>query len=130
MSRSGYEDIDDNWRLIRWRGAAAAAVKGKRGQKFLRELAGYLDAMPEKQLIAYAMEKDGHYCTLGVVGKARGIVLGEDQEFEAVGEAFDISGTLAAEIMDKNDDGGPYCESPECRWTRMRAWVQDNLKEG
>lgn len=55
MSRSGYADwCDDNWAMIRWRGAVASAVRGKRGQAFLRELATTLDAMPEKRLIGGA----------------------------------------------------------------------------
>lgn len=54
MSRSGYsDDYDgDNWDLIRWRGAVTSAIRGKRGQAFLREALAALDAMPEKQLIA------------------------------------------------------------------------------
>lgn len=42
MSRSGYtDDCDDQWALIRWRGAVNSAIKGKRGQQALR---GRLDA--------------------------------------------------------------------------------------
>jgi hypothetical protein len=53
MSRSGYtEDCEDQWQLIRWRGAVRSAIRGKRGQAFLRELLAALDAMPEKRLIA------------------------------------------------------------------------------
>lgn len=53
MSRSGYsEDYDgDHWDLIRWRGAVASSIRGKRGQAFLREALAALDAMPEKKLI-------------------------------------------------------------------------------
>ena len=40
MSRSGYSDDLDNWDLIRWRGQVSSAIRGKRGQGFLRELAG------------------------------------------------------------------------------------------
>ena len=31
MSRSGYEDGLEMWDLIRWRGAVASAIRGKRG---------------------------------------------------------------------------------------------------
>lgn len=43
MSRSGYSDDCDHIEL--WRAAVDAAVSGKRGQAFLRELLGALDAM-------------------------------------------------------------------------------------
>jgi hypothetical protein len=46
MSRSGYSDDHSEWDLIRWRGAVASAIRGKRGQAFLRELLVALDAMP------------------------------------------------------------------------------------
>ncbi|KGC50992.1 hypothetical protein DO66_5867 [Burkholderia pseudomallei] len=36
MSRSGYSDDCGGWSLIRWRGAVNSAIKGARGQKFLR----------------------------------------------------------------------------------------------
>ena len=42
MSRSGYSDSLENWDLIRWRGQVASAIRGKRGQQLLKELA---DAM-------------------------------------------------------------------------------------
>lgn len=59
MSRHGYTDsCDDNFALIRWRGAAKSAIRGKRGQAFLRELLAALDAMPEKRLIARELVDD------------------------------------------------------------------------
>ena len=53
MSRSGYHDGIDQWDLIRWRGAVASAIRGKRGQAFLREMLDALDALPEPKLIAH-----------------------------------------------------------------------------
>src|ERR1700675_4829762 len=89
MSRSGYTDeMDDQWALICWRGAVASAIRGKRGQAFLREMLTALDAMPEKQLIYEELEiqksmshwgihDTGEVCALGSVGKARGIDMSE-----------------------------------------------------
>lgn len=56
MSRSGYTDDgwDDEsaqWAAIRYAGALKSAVRGKKGQAFLRELLAALDAMPVKRLI-------------------------------------------------------------------------------
>ena len=55
MSRSGYSDEGSSWDTIRWRGAVAAALRGKRGQQVLAEILAALDAMPEKELIAEAL---------------------------------------------------------------------------
>src|SRR5690348_2829748 len=80
MSRSGYSDSLDQWDLIRWRGAVASAIRGKRGQAFLREALAALDALPEKRLVAgelvVAEGDDGiaaeaNACLLGAVGLRR-----------------------------------------------------------
>lgn len=66
MSRSGYcDDYDcDPLPLGRWRGQVASAIRGKRGQAFLRELVAALDAMPEKRLIANDLEQAGNVCAI------------------------------------------------------------------
>ena len=130
MGRSGYSEVDDNWALIRWRGCVASAIRGARGQKLLRELAAALDAMPEKRLVAGALQDGGDYCALGVVGAARGVDLDpiDSTDQEAVAAAFDIARPLAAEIAFENDEGGSWHgETPEDRWSRMRAWVASKL---
>jgi len=113
MSRSGYnDDFDscDNWGTIRWRGAVASAIRGQRGQAFLRELAAALDAMPEKELAAGLFQTaDGEFCTLGVISAARGIdlsVVDPEDDFcrEAIAKLLGIAPALAAEIMFENDD--------------------------
>ncbi len=133
MSRSGYsDDVDDNWAMIRWRGAVTAATKGKRGQSLLKEMAAALDAMPIKRLIASELvAKDGEVCALGAVAKARALdVSGIDpQDRELVAKKFDIAEALAAEIMYENDnDFGYWNEEPEQRWRRVRKWVAENLR--
>jgi hypothetical protein len=45
MSRSGYSDDLDPLALGRWRGRVASAMRGKRGQAFLREMLAAMDAM-------------------------------------------------------------------------------------
>lgn len=50
MSRSGYcDDGENGWATICWRGAVKSALRGKRGQSFLLELAEAMDAMPTKR---------------------------------------------------------------------------------
>lgn len=60
MSRSGYDyDYDvDQWATIRYGGMLASAIRGRRGQGFLRDLAEAMDAMPEKRLIAHDLIRD------------------------------------------------------------------------
>lgn len=155
MSRSGYcDDIDDPLQLGRWRAQVASAIRGKRGQAFLRELAAAMDAMPEKVLIADALiDEDGDCCTIGVVCKARGIEASkiDYEEPEEVGAAVGIARQMAAEIEYLNDEVGdrfeqvavpkpadkPWhpgwewrrvAETPEERWVRMRKWVESQIR--
>ena len=130
MSRSGYTDDCDGWAMIRWRGAVASSIRGKRGQEFLRELAAAMDAMPEKALIAHELkDADGDFCTLGVIGAARGIDMTkiDPEDRDSVSAAFGISPAMAAEIVFENDEAGWWNEAPEIRWARMRQWVEANL---
>lgn len=128
MSRSGYSYDCDRWELIRWRGAVASAIRGARGQAFLRELASAMDAMPDKRLGRGEIfdEDNGCVCALGVVAQARGNDLDHDFDREESERWFGIAEALAAEIMHENDDGGPpllHDETPEKRWLRVREWV-------
>lgn len=128
MSRSGYTDDIGGWALIRWRGAVVAAIRGKRGQELLREMAAALDSMPVKELVESRLEKNGQYCALGVVGLVRGIKLSDldPDDYVGVASAFGISQALAREIVYVNDEG--YADSPRDRWKVVREWVEEHLK--
>lgn len=159
MSRHGYTDDgdDDPLALGRWRAQVKSAIRGKRGQAFLRELAAAMDAMPVKELIASELvNKDGDCCTIGVVCKARGIDVSKiDYECpESVGAAVGIAHQMAAEIEYYNDEYGERFErydlpvnpdakpsqwqpkygwnrieeTPAERWQRMRDWVAKKIK--
>lgn len=131
MSRSGYSDDWMDWSTICWRGAVASALRGKRGQAFLRELADAMDAMPERVLIADSLRtEDGCMCTLGVVGAARRMDLEslDPQDREAVAGAFGIAPAMAAEVVYMNDEAAWSAETTSERWTRMRAWVTEQIK--
>lgn len=139
MSRSGYCDDDDgDGRIAMWRGQVASASRGKRGQRFFRELIEALDALPEKRLVTDALIKEGEVCALGALGLKRGLPI-EDidpNDPDTVGAKFDIAHQLAAETVYVNDEcsigkyvEGKYVpETPEQRWQRMRAWAVSNLK--
>lgn len=146
MSRHGYrddgwDDAEGQWQMIRWRGAVTSALRGKKGQAFLRELIAALDALPEKKLITRALvDHDGCACALGAVALARRMELPpmpdpdlEDYDLEEWWECnmptFGIADALEKEIMYENDDGGRYGETPEMRWQRMRRWAERHLIE-
>ena len=130
MSRSGYLEYDDDLQLGRWRGQVASAIRGRRGQALLAELAAAMDAMPEKELITgQLIDQDGSCCTLGVVCRARGIDVEQVDQYcpEEVGALVGVAEQLAAEIAFLNDEAGCSDETPEQRWTRMRRWVGRHL---
>lgn len=133
MNRSQYsDDVNDDLQFGRWRGQVASAIRGKRGQAFLRELADAMDGMAEKVLIAEELiDENGDCCTIGVVCKARGldVTTVDIEDPEAVGALVGIAHQLAAEIEYLNDDWKR--ESPEARWVRMRKWVDSHcIKSG
>lgn len=131
MSRSGYSDECDNeWALIRWRGAVASAICGRRGQALLKEMANALDAMEDKSLIANEFGADGAYCALGVVGKSRGIAMDglDPLDRAAVALTFGIAPALAAEIMYVNDEVG-WGLTPQQRFHYVRRWIQEHITE-
>ncbi len=131
MNRAAYSDDcgEDQWALIRWRGAVASAIKGKRGQAFLREMLEALDAMPEKRLIREELAKDGAVCAIGSVGAKRGVDMSalDPGDHYRLSEVFGIPNALVREIEYTNDDCW-YGETPERRFDRMRKWVVDQLR--
>ena len=109
MSRSGLseDDGDDPLAFGRWRGAVKSAISGNRGQTFLRELATALDAMPEKVLVAGELQaEDGCLCTLGVIGKARGLDLEsmDVDDYDSIAGSLNVNAKIAQEIMWENDE--------------------------
>lgn len=134
MSRSGYYDdgSDGAWSLIRWRGAVASAIRGKRGQAFLHEMIAALDALPQPRLIVGELEQAGEVCAIGSVGRQRGLNMADIdiEDREQLAEAFGIATAMAAEIMYENDEACFRPETPEQRFQRMRAWAVACLAPG
>jgi hypothetical protein len=130
MSRSGYSEDLENWSLIRWRGQVMSAIRGKRGQAFLRELVEALEAMPEKALIKNELqEANGQVCALGALGVKRGVdmALLDPEDAEGVASAFNIAPQLAQEVIFENDEQ-LYNATPERRWEWMHSWAKGHLK--
>jgi hypothetical protein len=132
LSRSGYNDDwpEDNAAYL-YRGAVASALRGKRGQRFLKEMLAALDAMPEKALIAEELEYDGEVCALGAVGKARGVDMSKmsADDYSTVAGKFGIAEAMAREIVYMNDKDAWSNETPEQRWSRMRAWIAGEIRD-
>ena len=130
MNRSGYIVQDNFWDYVRWRGAVASALRGRRGQAFLREMLAALDAIPEKVLVAEAfVTADGHCCAMGAVAKARGIDGStiDPEDTETVAKTLGLAEAMVRELAYLNDGDNILwvrrSETPEERWVRMRAWV-------
>lgn len=136
MSRSGYDDNCDGRELDLWRGAVASAIRGRRGQAFLREMLAALDALPVHQLIYGFLRSDGDewhdggVCALGAVGARRGMDLEllDPHDRERTAAAFGISEALTAEVEYVNDEGTWADETPKQRWERVRAWVVEQIR--
>ena len=114
MSRHGYTedepwDVADMLRQAGWRQAVRNAIKGKRGQAFLRELRDALEAMPVHELAAQSFTRGGEVCALGSVMLKRGLdasaieMVEDDDESEPVYEEaaamLKIAPCMAAQIM-------------------------------
>lgn len=136
MSRSGYSDDYDNWANIKWRGQVASAIRGKRGQQFLRDLIDALDNLPVKVLITEDLYRGQYYCAIGAVGLKRKVNMAglDPHDTESVAGRFDIADQLVREVVYENDEcGWDYGrngrETPRQRWERMRAWAVARLNK-
>ena len=130
MERANYSEDSDGWDLIRWRGAVASAVRGKRGQAFLGELVETLESMPDKKLIAGELETTEGVCAIGAVGVRRGVQLEhlDPNDYDTLSRIFGIAPALVREIEFENDDY--WCSDPERRHTRILEWARASIREG
>jgi len=159
MSRSGLsDDCDEQWMLALYRARVANATRGRRGQRFFRELLAALDAMPEKELHAHTFDDglvaggdvvvDGGCCALGTLARARGMdITNADPDDDSVAmdlaQIFDVADVLTREVIWANDEWsrstpikddagrtvGWKPETPAERWTRMRSWVDAQIRK-
>lgn len=129
MSRSGY--TEDCEYLELYRNSVERALKGKRGQKFLRELAEAMDTMAVHELHAgTVLDAEGGVCAMGTVCIKRGLeIVPEFDDPWVVAEYLGITKSMASEIAWINDEANLRNETPSERWTRVRKWVEDNLQK-
>lgn len=132
MGRSAYsEDMDNNWEMIMWRGAVASAIRGKRGQDFLRKLLAALNALPDKRLIEGELEADGEVCAIGSVGRMQGIDMSllDPDDYDGIASTFGISPALVREIEYVNDEWLNRRATPEERFESVRKWVVGQIRD-
>lgn len=129
MNRSEYSDGLTNWSLIRYRGQVASAIRGARGQAFLRSLRDAMDAMPEKVLIRDELVFNGQHCALGVALASRGIDPDSiPDDHTTLAAKLNIAESLVREIQYENDEDFWGVPTPEGRWRRVRQWVEENIR--
>lgn len=157
MGRSGYseydgDDAESQWAYIRARGATASALRGHRGQRFLRRLAEALDSMPVKALCRIPTASDGpldtktwkripppgadrlglpdgRVCVLGAIVRASG---GNSAEVDAtdhdgLGRMLDIAPRIVRELEWMNDDRYADVGDDAARWKYLREWVSEHI---
>ena len=115
-----------------WRGRVASAMRGKRGQKLLRDCLAALDEMPEKRLIkGELVDPEGQVCLLGAAGRKRNISdidKIDSEEHGILASKFDVAECLIQEIEYVNDEGARKTETPEETFARVRNWLVKSIK--
>lgn len=155
MSRFPEGDMDSEWAELhqgRYEHNVKQALKGKRGQKILREMEEALLAMPEPKLIKNRFTTaKGECCAIGALvahrfaplwgvsfaEAAARLALEEDEdgfdEYEEADETMNqglkagLTQTLVWEIAYRNDDYG-WNQTDEQRWEYMLGWVRRHLR--
>lgn len=132
MSRSGYVDDLDQSDLAMWRGRVASAIRGRRGQKLLRDMLSELEAMSDQRLIAHELvDEHGECCALGAACRYRGIpefALLDSTDHHSLGEVLDVAPCLIQEIEWLNDESGLSGDGKK-RFERVRKWLLDHIQD-
>jgi hypothetical protein len=160
MSRINYsEDEERPGQFALWDANCRRSIRGKVGQRELRELEAALLALPEKRLIHGALINDDGVCAIACYAKHKGIDLSKfDPEYESdeVGIAAGMPRLVAWKVVALNDveldyryvvmegptqkfgylGAGGGCGSlrvpitAEERYERVLAWVREQLAQG
>ena len=128
MSRSWYtydapENDKEQQAQARHRAAVSRAIKGKRGQAFLKEMLLAMDAMPVKRLEDYILSDDTGCCAMGAVAESRGLNVSniDPEDRFAVAAILGIAASMVQELAYYNDEAeASFFESAEQKFVRMR----------
>jgi hypothetical protein len=129
--RSGYTEELEQRDLAMWRGRVASSIRGKRGQKLLKNLLAALDEMPQKRLIPNELVDGDDVCLLGAGGRRLGIAdidTIDPSDHDALAKRFDVAECLIQEIEFINDDDfSCRSKTPEERYEEVRKWLVKNI---
>jgi hypothetical protein len=137
MSRSNYSDECGHMEL--YRGNVERSIKSRRGQERLRELKEALLALPAKALQAdvFVGLAPGEVCALGAWALAHAAnteeaaaMVPRDADDFVMARALEGRGwpkLLVWEAVYINDEANWGEETPEHRYARILAWVEENI---
>lgn len=129
-----------------YRANVQRALKGKRGQAFLKELEEALVALPEKKLIEGRICEMGKVCAMGALALKRRVSSGEkiedalrwledeapqegyaDETAAFMEKHFGVLGCLAMEVAYTNDERRQKDPTEEARYEKVLTWVRENI---
>ena len=87
-----------------------------------------LDAMPVKELISEVLVSEDGVCALGAVAQHKSVDVADidPDDYTAISKKLGIAEAMVREIEYVNDEWGT--NDPAKRWTRVRAWVAEQIK--
>lgn len=136
------EDEDFAGQAALWEANLTRSLAGRRGQQSLRELEAALLALPEKRLVADALETDAGVCAIGALAKFKQYdgdmalpeVLDEYEEYKVqdamlkVAKELGLPKLVATAVIAENDDSYPPNMTPERRYERVLSWVRSHTQ--
>ena len=154
--RIGYSDDEERpGQFALWQANCDRSLKGKAGQRELRELEAALLALPKKRLIKDLLCEGDDVCAVGAYAKYKGLDLDRfdpEDESDEVGVSAGMPSLVAWKVVEMNDlqldtvwelaygpvnryeahyrGGIPLIRdmTPEERYENMLAWVRKELK--
>lgn len=154
--RINYSDEEDRpGQFALWDANCRRSIRGKLGQRELRELEKALLEMPHKRLISGALCDDDDVCAVGAYARHKGLDLSgfdPEDETDEVGVAAGMPRLIAWKLVALNDltldvvwevaegprnryeatykGGIPYIRdvTPEERYAKVLAWVREQLR--
>lgn len=114
-----------------WQANCERSLRGKAGQRELRELEAALLALPSKRLIHGSLtNEEGEVCAIACYAKHKGVDLSKfDPEYESdeVGIAAGMPRLVAWKVVEQNDIAADRRLTPEERYEKVLAWVREQL---
>ncbi len=158
MARIDYsEDEDRPGQFALFQANCGRSLRGKAGQRALRDLEAALLALPEPRLIRDQLWADGEVCAIGAYAQYKGLDVTNydpEDESDAVGVAAGMPRLVAWKVVALNDieldtvwevadgpiqrghgvyhGGVPLIRemTPEERYVKVLGWVRKHLSSG